>query len=658
MSVATSDAFIIREVDIAQDAEKLAAMWRASDNQWPGTWSGGTEITPQMVTEWSERERMLNVFVVETADREKIVGYCSFNERMEEKNVGYVALLNVQPEYQKKSLARLMLQKSIERCLALGFHMLSLGTWSGNLKSVPLYKKTGFYWLPDTSVWMLNFVPGILSLPCAQAYFAKHNWYQTMQRELIQDEDDMRWEGMKVFAYHFEEGGEMVKVWADREAWRITAVETDAFFAGAIASNIEPPRGMPARMRWQLKNKQDRVIGISLIASGTEHMKLDYRQTLQLQPGEEVTLEADVDISLDTPDVIGNKPVPVLRTLLIIDGEVLELGTGMRPRPAVSVSTSPTHVTLLPLIEKTVQVQLQSYLAEDREVTVRLTPPDGLSTDWTESTLVLPAKSWGGVPVKLRADMEGVFPVQALVSFEGGKTAPQPLPVFALPMGGVLAYTGEKTARMENSALRLSINIHGGTVGVHTIKNNAWLGTLSESVGPPFWPSEFREKDFKISIEEKKGSITVTMTADSGVYPGVSLHRRVTMGAGGLIEVHSKLTNYGSESYDLQISRDCYLGNGEQTTITVPLTQGIVQARKSDFPDAEDDVSKKPEAFSERWISVSSGKGTFGVLWESGVVENEMGWQLSLLTPTIELCTAIQRLCRASLCLCWRRGLA
>ncbi len=56
MSVATSDAFIIREVDIAQDAEKLAAMWRASDNQWPGTWSGGTEITPQMVTEWSERE--------------------------------------------------------------------------------------------------------------------------------------------------------------------------------------------------------------------------------------------------------------------------------------------------------------------------------------------------------------------------------------------------------------------------------------------------------------------------------------------------------------------------------------------------------------------------------------------------------------------------
>ncbi|MDF1513238.1 MAG: hypothetical protein P1S60_05470, partial [Anaerolineae bacterium] len=74
---------------------------------------------------------------------------------------------------------------------------------------------------------------------------------------------------------------------------------------------------------------------------------------------------------------------------------------------------------------------------------------------------------------------------------------------------------------------------------------------------------------------------------------------------------------------------------GEYTTITLPLTQGIVQARKSEFPDAEDDVSKKPEAYAERWIATSSGKGTLGVLWEPGVAENEMGWAFSLLTEKL-----------------------
>ena len=128
-----SEEFVIREVVIAEDAEKLATMWKASDDQWPGTWSGGTDITPQMVTEWYEREGILNVHVVETADGSKIVGYCSFSECPEEKGAGYIDLLNVQPDYQKQSLARRLLQNGVQRCLDLGFHLLTLGTWSGNL---------------------------------------------------------------------------------------------------------------------------------------------------------------------------------------------------------------------------------------------------------------------------------------------------------------------------------------------------------------------------------------------------------------------------------------------------------------------------------------------------------------------------------------------
>ena len=90
--------FTLRRVHIQQDAEKLARMWRASDDQWPGTWSGGVPITAEMVTEWFEREKMIDVFVFATGD--EIVAYCGFNERESVRNEGYVALLNVHPDYQ------------------------------------------------------------------------------------------------------------------------------------------------------------------------------------------------------------------------------------------------------------------------------------------------------------------------------------------------------------------------------------------------------------------------------------------------------------------------------------------------------------------------------------------------------------------------------
>jgi GNAT superfamily N-acetyltransferase len=169
-----STEHILRQLDIAKDAVKLAEMWLGSDEQWPGTWSGGVEITPQMVTEWHERERLIDVWVYEADD--KIVAYCSLNILEEQKDAGYVAVLNVHPEYQGRSLGRSLLQKCLERCSELGLTLLTLGTWSGNLKSVPLYKKTGFYWVPDTSAWMLNFVPSILALPCARPYFSRHDW--------------------------------------------------------------------------------------------------------------------------------------------------------------------------------------------------------------------------------------------------------------------------------------------------------------------------------------------------------------------------------------------------------------------------------------------------------------------------------------------------
>jgi ribosomal protein S18 acetylase RimI-like enzyme len=628
-----SEEFVLREVDISRDAEKLAKMYRASDDQWPGTWSGGAEITPQMVTEWYEREKMINHYIFET-DHE-IVAYCSFNERQEDKNVGYVALLNVAPEYQGRSLGRRLLQKCLERCSELGFHLLTLGTWSGNLKSVPLYKKTGFFWMPDTSVWMFNFVPSILNLPCAQPYFARHDWYKTFKRELAQAEDDERWEDMKVFTYRWEADGSALTAWADREARRLTAVETDAFFAGAIADNIEPAKGMSTKIRWRLENKQDRPMSISLIASGTEHIKIDHRTTITVAPGETEEIEATVDIAADTPDVKSGKPVPAVRTLLIIDGEVLELGTGLRPQPAIAVSTHPVCVTLFPGVPKRVHLQLHSHLRSDTEATVSLSPPPGLTTDWTESKVEVPSKGFAGLPVTMQAANGGVYALHATVFVQGGKTSPERLAIFCLPAGGVLADQGPKETRIENEWTRLILRPRGGVMALRSSQTNAGLGVFVERVGPPFWPSELQDKDYAISVERTGTHFRAVMTADMEDLSELTVCREVTLGGGPLVQISNSLTNHGSKTHQVQLARNVRRLPEEGATITVPLKGGIVQSRRSEFPRADEDIDKSPEAFAEKWVTLSSKEGTVGIIWEDTIAENEIGWGTSFLTPQL-----------------------
>ena len=106
---------------------------------------------------------------------------------------------------------------------------------------------------------------------------------------------------------------------------------------------------------------------------------------------------------------------------LIIDGQVVELATGMHPREAVSIETDPTHVTLYPGVEKTVHLQLRNYQEQDMEAMVSLAPPPGLEVDWTEQQITVPGKSWAGAPLTLRADTGGVYELQAVASFPGGR---------------------------------------------------------------------------------------------------------------------------------------------------------------------------------------------------------------------------------------------
>ena len=619
------ETMTLRPMRLPEDAERLAQMWNASDDQWPGTVSDGVPITAQWVIERHGREKNREVVVWDAGDQ--IAGFCSLWDWPQEPNVTYIATLNVAPQFQKLGLGRRFLQYYVGRAIAIGSYRLDLHTWPGNLKAVPLYKKCGFFWMPGTAVHMYNFLPTILTMPAAQAFFARHDWYTSLRRELTQAEDDETWEGVKVFTYRFEAAGERLTVWADRESRRIAAVETDELFAAALPADQEPPRGVTTTLRWRITNKRGAPMHVSLLASGDASLAIDHRTTLTVPPGETAELSAPVRVSATPAEQKQDRPTPFVRTLLVIDGQVLELGSGMRPRDAVEVQAEPRHITLAPGVPQTVELRLRSRLNEDVTAALSLAPSPGLSAETPHVTVAIPAGGLVGVPVRLLAGVGGVYELPVTLSLPlGGAETLLPAAVetvFALPPGGVLAARVRDTLRLENDVVRISIPKQGANLWI-THRDGRYLADEAAVSAPPAYPNLFHETDFTLELAHEDGWVVATATAESPEHPGFVLRKVVRFGAGPVWTSALAFENRGIEQRRFHVRR-WIGGEGEGAETVMPLAAGVTRAPFDIFPGSPDDEMKRPGAFAERWAARQHGDVTVGFVWGEDMAEFEWG---------------------------------
>ena len=102
-------------------------------------------------------------------------------------------------------------------------NLISLHTWGGNLKAMPLYKRQGYKWRPDTSVYMENYIPQILNFDYFRKFFSEvtSSWYDCFKPVITQEPDNESLGEMFHYEYFFEEGKNSLRVWIDRTIGRI-----------------------------------------------------------------------------------------------------------------------------------------------------------------------------------------------------------------------------------------------------------------------------------------------------------------------------------------------------------------------------------------------------------------------------------------------------
>jgi len=616
----TSDiTWTIKEYEPA-DAEGLAEMWNACDPLWPGGFTGGVPFTAERIRQWHEQDRYLGVFIAVMDGRP--VGYCSLSSFWSDEHAAYVGLLGLHPDYLGQGLGKALLLKCVERTCRLGRKRLDLHTWPGNGRAVPLYKKTGFFWVPETWVYMQNYIPLILrEFP---DYFTDDlsspapDWYRHFRRELSMAPDDVVEDGVGLYPYRWEKDGRHLTVWIDRAARGMCGFETDEVLVRCAVEGGQVTGGFPARVRWTLVNKRDDPLPMTLVARGSERARLSKEMTLALvgQAQLEAELVAESDFASDWKD----EHTPVVTTTLFLGERTFTLKAGVVGQPPVTVETEPSPLSCLPGRPQPIYLRLRSQLSEPVEAQIGIATEPGLRCDPTVAQVDLPAGGWAGLPLTLTAERPGVHTlrVQPALSRPEGPLTPKPteLKVVAPAIGGATGYVKDGQAMLENEGLRVTLSgKEGGKLSVVHKATGRRMVEQSLAVGPPFWPSDMRWRTFPLRMEREPEGLGATVTMTTEAFPGLIIERSVALSASSLIAIRHTLINSSSRPLSMQLLLAHNMGPWRQGEFAFPLREGLVIDRWPGFPDWYDPADQRADAFAEEWLSFTHLAQTVGLIW-------------------------------------------
>jgi hypothetical protein len=568
------------------------------------------------------RERQeLGCFVAE-ADG-KIVSLCTLQAKPTDTTGSYVGLLTADPEYHGRGLGKAVLLSAVERAYERGIDRVDLHTWPGNLKAVPLYKKSGFMWSPESEwgPYMQNFTPAARRHPIARRFFRNHDWYLAMKRDLSLTPDEHKRGKVRVYEYLWEEDGERLRMVYDRNSWGLLEIETNDFAAGCFLEEEKLVAGIPQGIKWRIVNHGRDPLDVVLVASADEGVSLDRKEILQVRGTAELAAQFEID-----PEIREKEKPPragIVRTDLLVNSEPITLEAGFQVQQPVHFSLDGDGQGLRPNRPEPVVIQCRNELDKPARVKARVTPSPGVEVDRAAASLRLPAKGAAELPITLTAKNSGaaVLKVEAEATAGRRKVRPKKADLYAYVAGAgeVIGHVEKDRVVLESAALRVSIWRRGGWMGVNDKLRQRYevIGLWAPQLGPPFSWDEFFETRCEARVEQEAGRAVAVLTTRSIYRPGVVLEQRVALSNLPLIEVRSGVMNGSGRRLDVELRRGARLRVNRGRT-AVPDEGGVVRGARDGAGRTVGEHRPTDEGgeWTEGWLAAEDVDGVAaGLLW-------------------------------------------
>ena len=646
-----------------EDASKLAELLNSFDKEglWPGDFTGGVPYTAERVLDsWFIVVKRICILV--STHNGKFTGICTLHPHYEDAEAAYIGLLGVHPNYLGKGHGKALILKSLQIATENNFRRVDLDTWAGNMRAVPLYKKCGMFWVPETSVEMQDYIPGIIDFPVAREFFKKHDWYSSQKRKLNLVPDDSKFDKMEVFPYEFSEDEDYLRVWIDRYGRGILGVERtlDGKHLRVVAKLIDHKviAGVEQELTIEIRNDTENNMQGSVFLSGFEGLTFTVhpQQTFIIDNEASIKLKAKfiVNPEVEVPDL--SRKQKTIKANLVINGELIPLEIGMRMLPLLEFKTDPESIIVTPGTTGKIQFNIFNNSKERFTGNVFIIDElNKLSLKKTAVSIEIPPKSHSGFDIKIKVANDQPTSIIPLELFAKGqvrkadvKTETELVYVKCLTPGGIVA-SAEKTKHgksvfIENENLVACVRLRGGMLEI-TYKDcvyepqKIWRhGRIS--VGPPF--GFVKPIDYTYEILRKPESLELIL---SGMHPdmsGIKIMGTLTFYAGtSLIKEQIRIINMNPEiTYKpkVRISGRAFL-EGIHYTMIVPLKE-IMEHEMIGFPASESDLSNNPKDYKESWICFQNQAYDFcfGQIWSNEkLLKIRIGEGSSYVEPEYEL---------------------
>jgi len=613
-----------------EDAEKLAECFNSFDDSdsWPGSFTSGIKFTAERVMQKHNEHKYLAVYVAEMDD--KIVGYCSVDYSRGDPEAYYVALLGVSPAYQGRGLGKALLRKAVDSAIEAGAKRIDLHTWGGNIKAMPLYKRVGYNWVPNTDVLMENYIPAIVNNPFLAKFFKKHDWYESLKREIKQEEDIFFEDGIMVFKYHFEGGDDTLDVLIDRYSKSIIAF--DMYLDG---------KHFTARIKME---RQKAYIGAGYVEGVVElkgfekpepfvSLKLGkfvklVAQTFGIYENNVAMLKFAIAIkssasAFDTVQIPDEKVESTVKAGILFGDIKFTLECGIIPIYVYSLNT----VENFKIVQNKTSEEVSLYITNNTDF-----PIDGVlslrSSDAQISPNEIKVKLNAGesleIPVEINCNKRNLA-IEILNDFHGAvgdkilSVVGDSVFIPVIGSVGVYGYQTKEAFVIGNESFRIQflnrIPYDFIKMSLRNVVDFIYYG-LNDDIGPPFAgeSSEFSQKEYNVKILVDGLRAKIIFSAKSDTY-NVTLHRIVEVEAGvsgfklwhefegEVAKLENKETLTGAWNSSFNFTKPVFISK-----------DGLVHFVNL---DGGEDTSSKPEDYKESWIACEIPKYNLvtGIIW-------------------------------------------
>jgi GNAT superfamily N-acetyltransferase len=655
----------VREFELTlEDAGRLAECLNSFDDSdsWPGGFTHGNRFTAERVlSEWSKEN---NIRVIVGYSEDKIVGHCNVGNAELDAEAAYVGLLGVNPIYQGQGFGKAMLIEAAQAAADEGKRRIDLHTWAGNLKAVPLYKRTGYNWVPGTKVLMESHIPGIIGAEMFKNFFERYDWYDSFKVDVTQEMDDFKEGNFGVFRYHFEgKDGDLLNVTIDREAKGISGFVL-TLDGNTISADVRPTEHVgyiglgSTRMELKIQNSSSIDYPYSVNIRPVRDVSLEFKGELSgiLSPQQEISFQGNISIKpeaipLDKETNTFEKAKTQGAFTISLGNHEITLYSGVIPTEALAISMAPMYPCVAPGEVTTIGLGLQNNSQDQVCGEVVLHCPT--RADHKDETIAfqLDSKKATELPVKIEtteADDNTVLPIDVTVFVDQESTKisllQKTLNIPVIGASGAVVYEGlGERYILETESIRAGIKKMPSmafTYFEYKPLNEAFTGWgILPDIGYPFSGegSEWYRTEFKVDMRSSQKIAEIELTADSEERPGLryTIIHRIHSGI-ELVDTIVRLENIGSEV----ISNLGVQTHGWYRVLPdqmhVPLRNEIVSLNSVEW-NGRRQLPRSPKEYHETWLAASKQNNglQFGWLWHPKFIEDVvLGRTMS--TPVFE----------------------